>query len=175
MKRSILIAGLLISVFALFSATSLLAQEGHKIVTRTRLQVLFGDAETQWLKAIQQKDAATLNRLLGEEFLVWTPGPQGPPMSREEWQEAAFKRPPQSFRIENIAVRSVNPTVSVANFELTETFGQGDSAQTETYFVVDVWVNSSRGDNWKCSDRYISRVTGASQNVKGDVRPTGKD
>jgi hypothetical protein len=162
-----------ITLLSQFLAIGSLAQEQRKIVTKTRYQVIFAERETQWLKAIQQKDTSALDRLLSEEFTSWSPATPVQTASREEWQTEAFKRPPQSFRIDDISVRGINPAVAVANFRLTETFGQGDSAQQESYYVVDVWVNSGPGENWKCLDRYISRIPVSSNPT--DVKPTGKD
>jgi hypothetical protein len=31
---------------------------------------------------------------------------------------------------------------------------------TEVDFVVDIWINSGIGDNWRCTDRYFSEVKG---------------
>lgn len=169
MKRCVLFL-LLIQVLAIPA----LAQQQRIIVTKTRFQVLFGELESEWIKAVQQKDTAALDRILGEEFTVWTPAP-GFPTIREDWQAEAFKRPPQAFRIEDITVRSLSPTICVASLRIAETFGAGDSAVTERYFVVDVWIGSGKGDHWKVSDRYISRIPDSEQKPKGDEKPTGKD
>jgi hypothetical protein len=156
-----------------FTAPVAAQEPGHRIVTKTRLQVLFGDLEVQWLKAVQQKDAAALSRLLGEEFQVWTPA--GDPVPQEEWQKDAFGRKLESFRLSQLAVRGVTLDVSVASFRLSQTFGAAAQSQSEDYFVADVWLKSGKGDNWRCTDRYMWRVSAQPDGAKEDIKPTGKN
>ena len=40
-----------------------------------KLQVFFSELETQWLKAAQQKDPAALNRIVADDFHIWTSAP----------------------------------------------------------------------------------------------------
>jgi len=149
--------------------------QATRVVTKTRLQVLFGDLETQWMKAVQQKNGVALDQLLGEDFEVWSPIPPGSPTPREDWQASAFTRRPQSFRIEQMSVRAVSPTIAIASFRLSQTFGDSKTSKTESHFVVDVWISSGHGDDWKCSDRYISQVADGADSAKRDVKPTGKE
>jgi hypothetical protein len=176
MKRSglVVIASLLLSLSLIASAQD--QTRAHRIVTRTRLQVVFSDLESQWLKAVQRKDEATLNRALSEGFQVWTPAPPGDPIPREDWQKKAFARKLQSFQLHQMAVRAVAPEVSVASFVLTEIFDQAGKTQTEDHFVVDVWTKSGDGDQWRCTDRYSWEVSGVPHpaGAKPDVKPSGK-
>ena len=122
----------LLVLFYCTLVTSVLAQTSSaptrptppRIVTRTRLQVVFSSLEDQWLKAVQAKDKGALNKLLAEDFEVWTAAPPGEPLPREDWQTAAMARKLVSFRIRQMAVRSARPDVSVASFVLTETFDE---------------------------------------------------
>jgi hypothetical protein len=52
------------------TAASTNGQTSGRIVTRTRLVAVFSDLQNQWLEAVQKKDTATLDRLLGEEYQV---------------------------------------------------------------------------------------------------------
>ena len=168
-------------VFFCCIVASALAQNGPaqtapappRIVTRTRLQVVFSQLETQWLKAVQAKDKAGLNKLLAEDFEVWTAASPGEPLPREDWQTAALARKLVSFRIRQMAVRSVRPDVAVASFVLTETFDEAGTAREESHFVVDVWT-SSGGDNWRCTDRYWSESSAAGKAATQEIKPTGK-
>jgi ketosteroid isomerase-like protein len=178
MKKSGVVVVILLVWFAVSLGAS--AQEHHqgqRIVTRTRLQVLFSDLEDQWLKAIQQKDAPSLDRLLSEDFQVWTPTPPGSPMPREDWQTAAFGRKLRSFEYHQLAVRSASPEIAIASFVLTETFDQAGKSVSEDHFVVDVWAKNGEGDNWRCTDRYWWKVSGASHPAgsKPGVKPSGKE
>ena len=113
----------------------------------------------------------------GNTFQVWTAAPPGDPTPHEVWQKQAFGRTLQSFRLRQLAVRAVSPEVSIASFVLSETFGQAGKPQTEDSFVVDVWVKNGDDDTWKCTDRYVSAVTGGAHaaGLKKGVRPTGKE
>jgi len=133
--------------------------KGHRIVKQTRLQVFFSEVETQWLKAVQEKNPASLNHILSDDFHVWTSTPPGNPISREEWLLGVFGRKLQSFQLRQVAVRAASPEVAVVSFVLTETY-QSATPQTEDHFVVDIWINKGSGDNWRCTDRYVLEVSG---------------
>lgn len=152
-------------------------RQGQRIVTRTRLQVVFGELEGQWLKAIRDKDEAALNRVLADGFEVWTAAPPGSPTPRADWQPSAFASKLESFGMRQLGVRAVSPDVSVAHFVLTETFDQGGKPRTEEYFVVDVWTKVGEGDNWRCTDRYLSKLSMLSHPIsaKPSVKPDGKN
>ena len=177
MKKNIIVIVLLILCTFNLPSSGQAHRQGQLVVTRTRLQVVFGELEGQWLKAIQGKDETTLNRILADEFSLWTPAPPGSPVPRTDWQTAAFGRKLQSFGMRQLAVRSVTPEISVANFELSETFDQGGVPRTEEHFVVDVWVKSGEGDNWRCTDRYDSRLSTFTRPMTSQpgVKPDGKN
>lgn len=148
----------------------------RQIVTQTRLQVLFSDLESQWLKAVQQKDEATLNRILADDFEVWAPEAPGDPIPREDWLKKAFASKLQSFRLRQMAVRSASPEIAIASFVLSETLNRAGPPQTQNHFVVDVWAKGGEGDNWRCTDRYVSVVSGADhRGSKTGAKSTGKE
>lgn len=138
-----------------------------RIVTKTRLQVLFGELETQWLEAVQAKDTVGLGKLLADSFEIWTPT-QSDPIPLADWRQRAFARPPKSFDIRQIAVRGVTDDVSVVSFVLQQTFA--DNAASENHFVVDIWKKEN--DGWRCTDRYLAEAP-RSKPVP-DIRPDGK-
>src|SRR5262249_9736634 len=150
MQRVCAVAMLLL-LYVLLVTSAAQPQHGEpRTVTRTRLQVLFADLEAQWSQAVQQQDAAALQRLLDGAFQVWTAAPPGDPMPRQEWEQHVFGRPLQSSELRQLAVRAVTPEVSVASFVLHETFDQSGTPRTEDHFVVDVWVQTGADDTWKC-------------------------
>jgi hypothetical protein len=186
MKMPTIAVIVLVPLFALsFTASAQNQARGHRVVTRTRLQVLFSDLESQWLKAVQEKDEASLNRLLADDFQVWTPQPPGDPIPREDWLRQAFANKLQSFRLRQMAVRSLSPEVSVADFLLTLTYDRAGKIQTQDHFVVDVWTDvqtdvqtkNGESDNWRCVARYVSvvsRVPRISRTQK-NMKPIGKE
>ncbi len=134
--------------------------KGHQVATKAKLQVFFSELETQWLKAVQAKDPAALNRVVSDDFHLWTSSPPGNPISRAEWLVQVFGRRLLSFNLRQLAVREVGPNIVVVSFVLTETYQQSVTPQTEDHFVVDVWINNGSGDKWRCTDRYSSQARG---------------
>jgi hypothetical protein len=159
---------LLLVVFSCLLSSMASAQTPGRIVTKTRLQVLFADLETRWLKAVQAKDKPELDKLLSDSFEVWSPTQAGP-IPLEDWRQAAVAHPPKAFEIRQIAVRAVSEDVSAVSFVLEQTFA--GKAARDNEFVVDIWKKDS--ERWRCTDRYVSQVLQASPAVE-DVRPDGK-
>ncbi|HKN33028.1 MAG TPA: nuclear transport factor 2 family protein [Terriglobales bacterium] len=161
-------------VFIVFAcAVASLGQTPGRILTTTRLVTLFSQMEADWLKAIHEQDQATLNRLLAEDFQIWTPAPPGEPIPREQWLQRAMAEKLDSFRIRQMAARAVNNSAVVVSFVLSETVEQAGKAHTSDYFIVDLW--QKKDENWQVTDRYSSQVKGVSGNQQGDVKPTGKN
>jgi Domain of unknown function (DUF4440) len=130
-------------------------QKGQK--APTGLEVFFSKLETQWLSAEQDKDPAALNRVVADDFHLWTSAPPGS-IPREEWFAGIFGRKFLSGQLRQLAVRDLSPEIAVVSFVKTETFQQTPTPQTEESFVVDIWINKGSGDNWRCTDRYVSRL-----------------
>ena len=168
-----MIVGLLVSGILVAAAQGQAARQAPgRIVTTTRLVAIFSQLEHDLLKGIQQEDHQVLDRLLSDEFQVWTPLPPGEPVPREDWLARFWRHKLQSFRVRQTAVRGLTDDISVASFVLTETVVEG-TPKNHDYFIVDVWTKY--GDSWRLSDRYESPVSAAATGGTGDKRPTGKD
>lgn len=154
-------------IVLLFAVRFLALAEDHPMkqqgIPKNKLQVFFSELETQWLKAAQDKDPAALNRIVSDDFQQQTPDPPGNSMSRSDWLLATFGRRVLSFQVRQLAVREISPTISVVSFVQTETYKETATAQTDEQFVVDIWINSGAGDNWRCADRYVSEIRGVPQ------------
>jgi len=154
-------------VILLFMVTFLAFAEDRAIKPqgppKNKLQVFFSELETQWLKAAQDKDPAALNRIVSDNFQQQTPASPGNSMSRSDWLLATFGRRVLSFHVRQLAVREISPTISVVSFVQTETYKETATAETDEKFIVDIWINSGAGDNWRCSDRYVSEIRGIPQ------------
>src|SRR5947209_4013651 len=141
-----------------------------RIVTTTRLVALFSQLESDCLKAVQRNDQLALNRLLSEDFEVWTPAPPGHPIPREDWVEEQTAHKASSFRTRQMAVRSVADDTSIVSFVLRENSG----ANARESFIVDVWKKT--GENWQLTDRYEAAVPPQhTAPTTVDRRPTGKN
>lgn len=130
-------------------------QKGQKALTG--LEVFFSKLETQWLSAEQDKEPAALNRIVADDFHLWTSAPPGS-IPRERWFAGIFGRKLISSQLRQLAVRNLSPEIAVVSFVKTETFQQTPTPQTEESFVVDIWINKGSGDNWRCTDRYVSQL-----------------
>ena len=51
-----------------------------------------------------------------------------------------------------LAVRGIGSNIAVVSFVQIETYQQSATPQTGDHFVVDIWINSGSGDNWRCTD-----------------------
>jgi MFS transporter, FHS family, glucose/mannose:H+ symporter len=121
--------------------TAPVPQGPQRVMTRTRWVAGFSDLETHWARAVQHRDAGTLNRLLSEDFQVWTPQVAGP-VPRGNWQRPAFGLELQSFPLRQMAVRSLNEQTAVASFVLTESVqsrGQGAGAKLRGRYLGKEW------------------------------------
>jgi Domain of unknown function (DUF4440) len=162
--HSLMKVAALICVLSLFASPQ--NQEKAPAATaKPKLQIFFSELETQWLKAAQNKDQAAINGIVAEDFEVWTSAAHGSPMSRADWLLEVFGRRLLSFQIKQLAVRDLSPEIAVVSFVETATYQQSATPQTEDRFIVDIWINYRGGDNWRCTDRYVSRV---------DAIPSGK-
>ena len=135
-------------------------EKGHGVASKAQLQVFFSKLETQWFDAIKDRDQAALNLIVSDDFHLWTSVPPGNPVSREQWLVGVFGRRLLSFGMRQLAVRGISSNIAVVSFVQTETYQQSAMPQTEVDFVVDIWINSGNGDNWRCTDRYFSEVKG---------------
>jgi uncharacterized protein DUF4440 len=130
-----------------------------RIVTTTRLVAQFSELERQWLKALADRDQATLDGLMSEDFQEWNPQSVDP-VPREDWLRQRMGAAAAGTRMQEMAVRDLGSTALVSFVLRTK---------TGSWFVVDAWLR--RGEKWQVTDRYASRVMGA---VSSPVRPSGK-
>lgn len=144
-----------------------------RIVTTTRLVAIFSQAEDDWLRALQQKDQATLERLVSEDFQVWTPAPPGEPLPREQWLQQALAEKFDSFRIRQMAVRGLDESTAVVSFVLSQTVERAGGLHTSDFFIVDIWHKND--ESWQATDRYSSIIKGVSGSKPENVKPTGKN
>jgi ketosteroid isomerase-like protein len=174
MRLRIILFGLMVGVPCAAFAQQDTADQGapRRVVTTTRLVAVFSELENQWSEAVQHKDGAAMNKLMFEDFQLWTPKTSGP-LPREKWQQQAFERDLRSFHLRQMAVRSLNEETAVTSFVLSESVQSGVKSRTEDYFVVDIWAKN--GDHWLCTDRYASPLSSVSgRTTSEDLKPSGK-
>jgi hypothetical protein len=116
--------------------------------TLTRSASKYQALELTLIQALQSRSDSQLNTILASDFEVWSAEISGP-ISRADWQKAAFASRGQPTRIRSLAVREFGDT-AIVSFLL-----QGDSSRgsaTPTLFIVDVWTGSTS----KLNVRYVS-------------------
>jgi ketosteroid isomerase-like protein len=148
------------------------AQGSGRIETRTRLVSQFSEIQKQWLDAVKRKDSAALNRILSEDYEVWTPAHDGP-IPREDWQARAFAENLKDFHVTGMAVKALPGGGAVESFRLTETMSQSTGDITQHFFVVNVWT--SEKDGWRCTDSYVSPVAEQAAAQTAPDKSNGKD
>ena len=110
-------------------------------------------AERVWVSLRAQLEQEAIIR--GDASLKAMPKPAE---TRRRWFAGIFGRKVLSSHLRQLAVRNLSPEIAVVSFVKTETYQQTATPQTEDYFVVDIWINKGSGDNWRCTDRYVSEV-----------------
>jgi Domain of unknown function (DUF4440) len=110
------------------------------VPTTTRLVTIFSQLENRWFQALQHRDASALNRLLGEDFQVWTPNSMGP-IPPEERQVQVLTGDLTSFHFRQVAVRSLHEESAVVSFVLSQSVQSERKSTLEDSFVVDIWAS----------------------------------
>jgi ketosteroid isomerase-like protein len=150
---------------ALVLACALLAGEGAaaadtrierpRVVTMTRWAKVFLDLEYDLVDAVRGNDAATLSRLLAEDFEQRAASQPGEPLPREAWLRETDVRAPGGMPLGALAVHD-HGDVAIVSFQM-----QLDSNHS-TYFVVDVWRKLG-DDKFQLGTRYLSPVAPAAK------------
>lgn len=172
-----MIARLIVVLFSTAFASLAAAQEPVKpplsprIITATRQVTMFTGIEKQMLDAVQKKDKSALQAMLTEDCTIHLP--DSDPMPGDEWLESVMSKDYtlKSFTIRQLSVSDLG-TAAVVSYDRVQqsTYkGQNDGGE---FYVVDLWKKA--GDNWKLSDRYVTKVSSTPVMPKGPVRPTGK-
>jgi hypothetical protein len=142
-----------------------------RIVTATRQVTMFAAMEKQMLESVQKKDGAALHAMVTEEFEVHLPDADA--MASEDWMDSVMSKDfsLNSFVIRQMDVADLGNAAVVSYDRIQESSFKGQSDGGE-FYVVDLWKKD--GDNWKLSDRYVSKVGSTPYMPKGPVKPTGK-
>ncbi|HLY92719.1 MAG TPA: nuclear transport factor 2 family protein [Candidatus Angelobacter sp.] len=142
-----------------------------RIITATRQAKIFTDLEAQLLRAVQAKDQATLQNLLGDDCMIEMP--DADPLPGDDWVSSVVGKDfsLKSFTIRQLSVLDLGDSAVVKFDRVQQATYKGQPANGES-FVVDVWKKS--GESWKLANRYVSKVSSVPWMPKGDVKPTGK-
>jgi uncharacterized protein DUF4440 len=164
-------AGLLCSAGLSFAQEPVKPPLNPRIITATRQVTLFTGIEKQMLQAVQKKDKAALQSMLTDEFYIHLP--DADPMPGDDWLDSIMSKDYnlKSFIVRQLSVADLGTAAVVSYDRVQESSYKGKSDGGE-FYVVDLWKKD--GDNWKLSDRYVTKVSSTPVMPKGPVKPTGK-
>lgn len=117
------------------------------------LQKTFEQLEARWLRALQQRDTATLEQLLSEEFVSTSWASSGELTTREDYLNAAARVDFQRCRIDNTFVQDLDRVI-VVKFRLRGECGALATLGISEFLITDVWVK--RAGRWEAASRHAS-------------------
>jgi hypothetical protein len=143
-----------------------------RIITATKQVTLFTALETQLLQAVQKKDQAALEAMLGDDFEIDMP--DADPLAGEDWVDSVMAKDfsLKSFFIRQMSVADQGDSAVVKYQRIQQASWKGMNASGE-FFVVDLWRKN--GDIWQLANRYVAKVRALSPEPKIQPKPTGKE
>jgi hypothetical protein len=142
------------------------------IVTATKQVTLFTGLEKQMLQAVQKKDKAGLEAMLGDDFEIAMP--DADPLAGDDWVDSVMANDftLKSFVLRQVSVADLGDSAVVKFDRIQQATYKGKNESGE-FFVVDLWKKS--GDSWKLANRYVAKVSTVPATPKIQPKPTGKE
>jgi len=142
-----------------------------RIITATKQVTMFSGIEKQMLQAVEKKDKAALEAMLTEDCNLHLP--DADLLAGEDWLASVMSKDfvLKSFMIRQLDVADLGNAAVVSYDRVQESTHKGQNDGGE-FYVVDLWKKDR--DNWKLSDRYVSKVSSTPYMPKGPIKPTGK-
>jgi Domain of unknown function (DUF4440) len=143
-----------------------------RIITATKQVTVFSGVEKQMLGAVQKKDKTALQSMLSDDCAVHLP--DSDPMPCNEWLDSVLSNDfiLKSFIIRQVSVADLGTAAVVSYDRILESTFKGHNDGGE-FYVVDLWKQD--GQNWKLTDRYVTKVGSQPVMPKKPIRPTGKE
>jgi ketosteroid isomerase-like protein len=142
-----------------------------RIITGTRQVTLFSGLEKQLLQAVQKKDKSGLEKIVSDECQVAFP--KADPLDCGDWIDTVMAK---DFELKSFSVRNMSVTdlgdFALVNYDRVQQATHGGKDLSGEFFVLDVWRKN--GDNWKLTNRYVSRESAAATTVASPT-PSGKE
>jgi hypothetical protein len=130
----------------------------------TRLVQLYSGYERQLAEAVNRKDTMEIDRLLSDDFELWSANNIDVPTVRPDWIAQSLKESPASVSIGEMAVHDYG-NIRIVSFVMKRA---AVGHKEPNIAVVDVWVQSDKTSVLKL--RYAAIQTAHSQLVPGEVR-----
>jgi len=155
-------------VAALYTAALASQVQAQSVRTQipvvTRLVQIYSDYEERLAGAINRRDASQIDRLVANDFELWSANDIGIPTPRADWVAQSLKEPPASISIGQMAVHDYG-NIRVVSFAMKRT---GVARREPGIAVVDVWMQS--GENSVLKVRYAAVQGNPSIRVPGESR-----
>ena len=115
--------------------------------------------QRDWAEAVQRRDMAALEQLLGEEFTLTTGRKGAEVRRRQEWLDVTR----ESYEVDQWAYEEMDVRVygeaAVVRSRYRQTGRVGGADRTGVYLMTDVWVR--RNGRWQAVTRHISPLEGS--------------
>jgi hypothetical protein len=156
------------ALLGLSAAASQAQSIRSRVVTVSRLVKIFLDQESRLLDALEKRDRAALEAMLGDNFEMRLGAKPGVPIPRAEWLNAALATDApdvSAYLVEQMAVHEMG-NLAVASF-LLQTADPAKKGAPPSVFVVDTWEPA--GDSWRLRVRYAAPVAGRPPRISGET------
>ena len=142
------------------------------ITTATKQVTLFTRLESQLLQAVQRKDQAALEGMLGDDFEIAMP--DADPLAGEDWVDTVIAKDflLKSFFIRQMSVADQGDSAVVKYQRVQQASWKGMNESGE-FFVVDLWKKNA--DVWQLANRYVAKVRALPPEPRIQPKPTGKE
>jgi ketosteroid isomerase-like protein len=114
----------------------------------------FWGLEREVMCAVRDVDAATLDRILSEDFVITTAGWLRQPANKQTWLDALSQHALADFQLHEVAVRAYG-VVAVALVHSTQSGHFRDAPYTHEFRYTDVW-RLQGGSAWQLEVRHAT-------------------
>ncbi len=160
MRATLDIACLTLSLSALVVFRPAGAGAEQAMATTTGAEQELKRLSVAWMQAWKERDRATLERLLAEDFVLVLSASPERPVGRARWLEMALGGYTcESFEYKRQNVRLLGDTAIVASV-YTQRASVAGQDRSGDFFLTDVW--QQRGGRWQVVARYSSKPEGVS-------------
>lgn len=149
------------------------AGAGQAMSTTTGAEQELKRLSVAWMQAWKDRDRATLERLLAEDFVLVLSASTERSVGRARWLEMALGGYTcESFEYKSQNVRLLGDTAIVASV-YTQKASVAGQDRSGDFFLTDVWQR--RGGRWQVVARYSSKPEGLSPSSRAVVPKGGAE
>jgi hypothetical protein len=114
--------------------------------------------EHELIRALQRRDGALLERLIGDDFTLTTGRPGAQVRTRAEWLEVSMTEyVVEEFEFEELAVQLYG-SAAVVRSRYSQRGSMAGARRDTTFRMTDVWVHD--GERWRLQVRHAQPVAG---------------